>query len=218
MSQQTNAGFNAPRLSVCPDAPLGAGPEVRRATHATSTVLFCPSGVLPVSDIAPSFGVRPPFGIGVGHGAPVEPLPAMRRADGASWQIGGPAGISSGLQVSANSGEPFASIEARNLLSNDRCRAALGDEAVKSGPEVALVGMATSLSSDRKRLTWKGRGPDFSVSGETGEVKRAGPSADAGEEVALPKRSKVGGIDVEDASLIDIAFWQFARPDQLLEP
>lgn len=65
-----------------------------------------------------------------------------------------PDGISAGLQVTANSGHPLPPILARNLLSKDRCRAALGDEAVKSGPEVSFVDMALPLSSDRKRLTW----------------------------------------------------------------
>jgi len=78
----------------------------------------------------------------------------VRRPETASWQDGGPDGISAGLQVVANSGHPLPPVLARNLLSKDRCRAALGDEAVKSGPEVSFVDMAFSLSSRRKRLTW----------------------------------------------------------------
>lgn len=77
----------------------------------------------------------------------------MRRADARSAQIGGPAGISHVFQVSAYCGEPLAAILARNLLSKHRWRAALGDDAEKSGPEVALVGMALSLARARKRLT-----------------------------------------------------------------
>jgi hypothetical protein len=65
---------------------------------------------------------------------PEQPLPPVRRADARSAQIGCPAGISQLFQVKANSGEPFTSILARNLLSKHRCRAALGDEVVKSGP------------------------------------------------------------------------------------
>ena len=88
---------------------------------------------------------------GVGH--PVKPLPPVRRPDGASRNNGGPAGISTGLQVNPNSGEPLESSLARNLLSKHDCRPADGDETVKSGPEVALVGMAASEPSARKRLT-----------------------------------------------------------------
>jgi hypothetical protein len=65
---------------------------------------------------------------------PEQALPSVGRADARSAQIGTPAGISKVFQVKANSGEPFASILARNLLSKDRCRSALGDEIVKSGP------------------------------------------------------------------------------------
>ena len=109
----------------------------------------------------------------------------MGRTDAASWQAGAPDGISIGLQVMANSGEPFTSIRARNLFSKDNCRAALGDEAVKSGPEVSFVDMALSLSSDRKRLTWHAGGPDFAIRGPAGELEGMGPAADSGEEVAL---------------------------------
>jgi len=77
----------------------------------------------------------------------------VRRPDARSAQIGGPDGISTVFQISAYSGEPLTSILARNLFSKDRWRAALGDELVKSGPEVSFVGMASVLSSARKRLT-----------------------------------------------------------------
>jgi hypothetical protein len=77
----------------------------------------------------------------------------MWETDARSWQIGGPDGISQTFQVNTYSGEPFAPILARNLLSKDRCRAALGDKAVKSGPEVSFVGRTLSASSARKRLT-----------------------------------------------------------------
>jgi hypothetical protein len=105
----------------------------------------------------------------------------VRRADARSAQIGGPAGISQCFQVSSYSGEPFTTISARNLFSKDHWRRALGDEAVKSGPDVALVGMAFSLSRARKRLTRAGAGPDGAA--PAGEVECVVPSADAGEEV-----------------------------------
>ncbi len=97
----------------------------------------------------------------------------------------------------ANSGEPLPSILRRNLLSKDNCRAALGDERVKSGPEVSFVDMALSLSRDRKRLTGKAGGPDFTVGGPAREVEGVGPAANAGEEVALPV-VEVGGSNSEN--------------------
>jgi hypothetical protein len=127
----------------------------------------------------------------------------VRRADARSAQIGGPDGISCCFQVSAYSGEPLASIARRNLLSKDRCRAALGDEAVKSGPEVSLIGMALALSCARKRLTGTGAGPDGAA--PAGELERVGPAADAGEEVALVVSGEIAGTDIGDATLVHVA-------------
>ena len=88
-----------------------------------------------------------------GVAQPVKPLADVRCAFARSAQIGGPDGISHSFQVNANSGEPFTSIAARNLFAKDHCRAALGDELEKSGPDVALVGMSSALADARKRLT-----------------------------------------------------------------
>ena len=83
---------------------------------------------------------------------------------------------------------------------------------------MSFVGIAFSLSRDRKRLTGKAGGPDFPVLGETGEGEGAGPSADPGEEMALPKRSQIGGFDLKDASLIDLARGQKPALHQLPQP
>jgi hypothetical protein len=131
---------------------------------------------------------------GVGHEE--HAVADVRRAEACSWQDGGPDGISIALQVVANSGHPFPAVLARNLLSKDRCRAALGDEAVKSGPEVSFVDMATLLSRDRKRLTGEARGPDGTGSRPAGEGESVRPAADAGEEVALVG-VEVGGSNSE---------------------
>jgi hypothetical protein len=157
-----------------------------------------------------------PLTRGVGH--PEKPLSDVRRGDARSAQIGTPDGISETFQVSAYSGEPFTSIFARNLLSKDRCRAALGDEAVKSGPEVSLVGMAFALSRARKRLTGATGGPDFSVIGPIGKTEGVGPSANAGEEMALPKRSKLVGVDFDDAAGINGALRQMPSRNEIAQP
>src|ERR1051325_4021379 len=102
---------------------------------------------------------RPPLGVlGLGH--PVKPLPDVRRPNARRAQIGTPDGISNSFQVSSYSGEPFTSKFARNLFSKDRCRPALGDVRVKSGPQVSFVGMAFSESRARKRLTRTASGID----------------------------------------------------------
>jgi hypothetical protein len=135
----------------------------------------------------------------VGH--PVQPLSPVGRADARSAQIGSPAGISQSFQVKANSGEPFTSILARNLLSKHRCRSPLGDEIVKSGPKVALVGVSLSLASARKRLTRTGAGPDSGNAFESGPPQGKRPSSDPGEEMALVESGKV--TPALDAALSD---------------
>lgn len=142
----------------------------------------------------PRNNVSPSLLIAVGH--PIQPLPNVWRADARSAQIGTPAGISQCFQVSAYSGEPFTPILARNLLSKDNWRAALGDEAVKSGPEVSFVGMAKLFASARKRLTWTGASPYGAVIAPPSEVEREGPSADSSEEVALRETFEVTWLHI----------------------
>jgi len=133
---------------------------------------------------------------GVGHQEKALPIVSRRRER--SRQIGSPAGISQCFQISTNSGEPFTPILACNLLSKDDCRRALGDEVVKSGPEVSFVGMAFPLSRPRKRLTGTASGPDRFVVGPPGEAERVGPSTDAGEEVALRVSPEVVGPNIDN--------------------
>ncbi len=156
------------------------------------------------------------FACGVGH--PEEALPDVERADARSAQIGGPDGISFSFQISAYTGEPFKSILARNLFSKDCWRPALGDEAVKSGPEVSLIGMARSASRARKRLTWTAGSPDFSIVGPLRELEGVGPAANAGEKMALPKRSQFLGIDFDDAAGINGALWQMPCRNEIAQP
>jgi len=129
----------------------------------------------------------------------------MRRADARSRQIGTPDGISQVLQVSAYSGEPFTSILARNLLSKDRWRAALGDECVKSGPEVSAIGMTKPASCARKRLTGTACCPDFAT--PSGKPESVRPAADTGEEMAFVVSSEVAWLDVGDGSLVHKSNW-----------
>lgn len=208
ISQRECAGFNAvlsERLVIFPAAKNAA--RIRESTRQTARA---------ISRRTSAKSYIPSRDIGVGH--PIKPSPLVRRARARSAQIGGPDGISQSFQVSTYSGEPFTSILARNLLSKDRCRAALGDETVKIGPEVSFVGMAFVLSCARKRLTGTAPGPGFAICGPTGEAECVGPTADAGKEMALPKRSKVVGSDIDDAALIDIAGGDMPGSGKVLEP
>ncbi len=142
---------------------------------------------------------------GVGHGAPIQPLPEMRRADPRSAQIGGPDGISQTFQVKAYSAEPVKPGAARNLLSKDDCRAALRDEAAHFGPEMSLVVSPPALSGDAKGLAGTGTGPDGRIVGDAGKSEGEGPASDAGEEVNLGVPHKVICTDIYDAPLVHVA-------------
>jgi hypothetical protein len=120
----------------------------------------------------------PSLAFGVCH--PEQPLPLLWRADARSRQIRRCDGIVDFLQVKRYSIEPFESVAARNLLSKDRCRAALRDEAVEGWPEVPLVHFARSLAGARKRLAWAASSPNWNIVWPPCELEGVGPAADAG--------------------------------------
>jgi hypothetical protein len=109
----------------------------------------------------------------------------VRGADARSAQIRHPNGVSRYFQVSAYSVEPAEAVLARNLLSKDNWRMALGDEAIELGPEVALVGKSCPFSGGAEGLAGARAGPDGSVVGPSCKTEGVGPDADPGEEVAL---------------------------------
>jgi hypothetical protein len=153
---------------------------------------------------------------GVGH--PEYALAPVRGSNARSAQICGPAGISQCFQISANSGEPFASILARNLLSKDDWRRALSDKAVKSGPEMSLIGMALPLSSARKRLTGTGARPHWAFIRPASDPRGEAPPTDAREEVALRISGEVSGLDIQDAPFVHIARGDVPLRDQVVQP
>jgi hypothetical protein len=102
------------------------------------------------------------------------------------------------------------------LLSKDNWRGALGDEVVKSGPDVSFVDMAFPLSRARKRLTRAGAGPHGAF--PSGEVKGVGPAADTGEEVALVIAFEVTRRYLPHISLVNIALGQVTSGHEVAEP
>jgi hypothetical protein len=153
---------------------------------------------------------------GVGH----EPksLSDVRRADAASWQYGRPAGVAFAFQVSENSVEPAPSNRRLNLLSKDDCRAALGDERKPRRPQVAFVIGRLAFAGGAEGLAGARACPNRSVVGPAGESEGDGPSADAGEEMALGVAGEIVGAHVNDASLVNVAAGDVSGVDEVAEP
>jgi len=122
-------------------------------------------------------------------------LPDMRGADARSAQISRPDGVARCFHFRLYSVEPSEAVLARNLFSKDDWRAALGDEPMELGPEVALVGKSGSLSGGAEGLAWARSGPDGAVVGPPGEAEGVGPSGDACEEMALDEAAQVVGLN-----------------------
>lgn len=142
----------------------------------------------------------------------------MRGADARSAQIRHPNGVSRYFQVSAYNVDPAEAVLARNLLSKDNWRSALGDEAIELRPEVPVVVEAFSLSCGAERLAGAGAGPDGPVVGPSGETKGVGPDADSGEEVALSVTVEVRSSHVPNGSFIDISVSDQFIGDQIAQP
>jgi len=100
---------------------------------------------------------------GVAH--PVQSLSDMRRADARSAQIRRPDGVTRSFQVSENNVEPLEASWARNLLSNDDCRAELADESEELGPEVPRVLELRLLAGRGEGLAGTRAGDDRAVVG-----------------------------------------------------
>jgi hypothetical protein len=135
-----------------------------------------------------------------------------------SRQITRPDGIAEFFQVKRYSIEPLNPIRACNLLAKDRCRAALADETVEFRPEMPFVFLTAAFTCTRKRLARAGPGPNWPVFWPSSELESKGPSPDASKEVALGKPGKVPGLDVGDASAVNVSMRYQSGHDQLLEP
>jgi hypothetical protein len=101
-----------------------------------------------------------------------------------------PHGVAQGFHITSDKSEPRR--RACNLFTKDDCRAALADEFVPCGPEMAFVVEAKLLSDSGERPAGTRAGPAFSIITPTGETQACGPSADACEEVTLIESDEVG--------------------------
>jgi hypothetical protein len=93
-----------------------------------------------------------------------------------------------------------------NLLTNDKLRSALCDEAAELRPQVPLVFRAAVLPRRGERLARARSRPAFEVL-RPRELEREGPSPDPCKEVTLRVFPEIIWLHVCDASLIYVPLW-----------
>ena len=142
----------------------------------------------------------------------------MRRACAVCAQYGSPDGVTFRFQVSAYSIEPSELNRVFNLFAKDDVRAAVHDEAVELGPEVAFVGEAFAFTGGAESLTGTGAGPAGLVVRPAGQRQGTAPPSDPGEEMALNVSPKIVPGNVSDTSIIYFSFWNQPVVDKLAEP
>jgi hypothetical protein len=142
----------------------------------------------------------------------------MGRIDGTSRDNDRPAGVADAFQVSEHSVEPILANRCRNLLSHHDIGPSGTDESERFGPQVPLVRRTFLLSGDRERLARGAGAPEGSVVGPAGETGGVGPSAKAGEEVALGVALEVVRSDIRDTPFVDVAGRYVPCGDQVPQP
>lgn len=83
---------------------------------------------------------------------------------------------------------------------------------------MTLICAATLGSGDAERLAGARTRPNRSVIGNSGESQGVGPTADAGEKVALSESSQVIWLNLGDAAFINVARSDQSALDQHAQP
>lgn len=154
--------------------------------------------------------------LGVRH--PVCAVSDVRRTDARRRERDRPEGITHGFQVSVYKVDPRVCVLARNLLSNDDCRAALLDEVVEVGPQMPLISKPSAFTCLAERLARAAGGPDRSAVGPAGASQGEGPDTDSGEEMALGESVQVDGSYIFNASFVHDARRDVAGVDEVAQP
>lgn len=177
--------------------------------YAADAIPFLGSGA-----ISPRFSAS--FARGVGH--EVKPLPDVRCADAVCSQYRCPDGVTFGFHVCRNKIEPSVPNRCANLLAKHDVRTALADEVEPRRPEMPLICKPQSFTCRAERLARTRTSPNGHISRPSGKIKGVGPSADAGEKVALGISAKLIGAHVLYRSFVNIAGRNAALPDQFTQP
>lgn len=142
----------------------------------------------------------------------------MRGTEARSAKIECPAGVVLRFQVSLYMVEPTEAAFARNLLTKDNARSALGDEPMEGRPEVPLVSKPCSLACAAERLARAGPGPDRPVVWPPRLPERIGPDPDPGEEVALREPFEFARSDIKNTPLVNFTVGYEAGSYQVAQP
>lgn len=134
--------------------------------------------------------------VGVGHKP--ETVPSVGRVDGTSRDNGRPAGVADAFQVSEHSVEPILANRRRNLFSHEDSGPAGTGESKKVGPQVPIVSLRFSFARDAERLAGRGARPQLPVVWPPCDAGCEGPSAEAGEEMALCESGEVAGLNIDN--------------------
>jgi hypothetical protein len=163
-----------------------------------------------VSGVGHPVNPLPDVGVADEHGFPGDAIPTtnpsfadLARARRA--QIKRCCGVTLAFQVRTYSIEPGECSRASNLLAKERVRSALADEPEQCWPEMARISCASSLACCAERLAGAGAGPDGAIVGPARESQGSGPSADAGEEMALGVLGEFMRGNFSDASFVNDA-------------
>ena len=203
MSESILSPFTCSALYIA-SLVIGVGQDVRCASAAKQLLGESPLAILRARSFSAASGVIrfTPFDVGVCQDAsPVEPLPEVGSADAVCSHNHRPDGVAFLLQVRRNKVEPSVGNRRLNLLTNDKLRSALRDEAAELRPQVPLVLRAALLARRGERLARARPGPAFEVL-HPREPEGVGPPADSGKKMTLGISAEIIRLHVRDASLI----------------
>jgi hypothetical protein len=127
-----------------------------------------------------------------------------------------PHGVIQGFQITSHKSDPRRRV--RRLLSKDDWRAALADERLEYGPEMAGVGEPELESSAGDSLAREGRSPNRSIVSPSDAAQRERPAADSCEEVRGHISLDVVRTHVANVASIDVAGRQSSNCDESLKP
>lgn len=93
----------------------------------------------------------------------------------------------------------------RDLLTEDHLWLTFPDQTKPGGPQVPLVGVSVPFARNAERLAGTAPGPNNSVWFPSRVLQGEFPPPDPGKEVAAGVAPHVGGLDLEDGSVIYVA-------------